>query len=262
MYRNIFDTHAHYDDERFDPDRQELLAALPEKGVCGVVNAASDMKTAEIGMALAEQYDYLYCAVGVHPHSADEFTSADLETLAAWSQHPKVVAIGEIGLDYHYDFSPRDTQQQAFEAQIRLANDLGMPVIVHDREAHADTMELLRRYRPKGILHCYSGSAEMAKEILKLGMYIAFGGAVTFKNARRALEAAAAVPLGRLLVETDCPYMTPEPFRGRRCDSAHIAYTAERLAEIKGVCAQELLDATCENAKAVYQLNETGSDRI
>lgn len=262
MYQNIFDTHAHYDDERFDPDRHEVLTALPKKGVCGVVNAASDMKTARIGMALAEQYDYLYCAVGIHPHAADEFTPADLASLAAWSKHPKVVAIGEIGLDYHYDFSPRYTQQEVFAAQIQLANDLGMPIVVHDREAHADTMELLRRYRPKGILHCYSGSAEMAKEILRLGMYIAFGGAVTFKNARKTVEAAAAVPLDRLLVETDCPYMTPEPFRGRRCDSAHIAYTAERLAEIKGVSTQELLDATCENAKAVYQLNETGSDRI
>lgn len=164
------------------------------------------------------------------------------------------MAIGEIGLDYHYDFSPRDVQKVVFERQLQLAKDLDMPVIIHDREAHGDTLELLKRYQPKGIVHCYSGSAEMAKELLKIGMYVAFGGAVTFKNARKTLEAAEAIPMDRLLVETDCPYMTPEPFRGKRCDSSMIVYTAQKLGELKGMDPQDLLDQTWENAKAVYQL--------
>ncbi|MEM1484850.1 TatD family hydrolase [Oscillospiraceae bacterium PP1C4] len=254
MYQNIFDTHAHYDDEKFAEDRHEVLSSLKGKGVCAVLNAACDMESAAASIKLTEQYDFVYCAVGVHPHSASEFTPADLDTLTAYTKLPKVVAIGEIGLDYHYDFSPREMQQQVFEAQIKLALDLDLPIIVHDREAHADTMALLQKYKPRGIVHCYSGSAEMAKEILKIGMYIAFGGAVTFKNARKTLEAAAAVPLERLLVETDCPYMTPEPFRGRRCDSSHIAYTAQTLAEIKNVTPQTLLDYTCKNAYDVYRI--------
>ena len=254
MYQNIFDTHAHYDDTRFDGDRDALIASLAENGVVGVVNAASDIGTCRSGMQLAERWPFFYCAVGVHPHSASEFTHADLVALREYAKHPKVVAIGEIGLDYHYDFSPRDTQQRVFDKQIRLALDLDLPVIVHDREAHADTLDLLRRYKPRGILHCYSGSAEMAQEILKLGMYIAFGGAITFKNARRAIEAAQVIPLDRLLVETDCPYMAPEPMRGRRCDSTMIARTAGKLAEIKGISPQELLDITCRNAREVYRI--------
>ncbi len=252
MYQNIFDTHAHYDDEKFDPDRAEVLSRLPSQGVCAVVNAACDMESCESGLHLAQAYDYVYCSAGVHPHSASEWQGGDCERLAGYTQHPKVVAIGEIGLDYHYDFSPRETQREVFAAQLALANDLGLPVIIHDREAHADTLQLLQKYRPKGILHCYSGSAEMAKEILKLGMYIAFGGAVTFKNARKTLEAAALIPDDRLLLETDCPYMSPEPMRGRRCDSSMIALTAERLASLRGTDPQALLDMTCRNAQAVY----------
>ena len=254
MYRNIFDTHAHYDDHKFDDDRCALLDSLPEKGVCGVVNAASDLASSVKGMELTARWPWLYCAVGVHPHEADGFQESDLAKLAEFSRIEKVVAIGEIGLDYHYDFSPRDIQRAVFEAQTRLACDLGLPVIIHDREAHADTMEVLRKYRPKGIVHCFSGSAELAMEIVKLGMYVAFGGAVTFKNARRAVQAAAVVPEDRLLVETDCPYMAPEPLRGRRCDSSMIAYVAERLAAIRGVDPQALLDQTCANAQAVYNL--------
>lgn len=252
--QNIFDTHAHYDDERFDPDRDELLRSLPERGVCAVVNAACDMRTSEIGQQLAASYDYIYCSVGVHPHDAKDYANADTSTLADYIGREKVVAIGEIGLDYHYDYSPRDVQQRVFETQLALAHELSMPVIIHDREAHADTLAMLKKYRPEGILHCYSGSAEMAKEILGLGMYIAFGGAVTFKNARKTLEAAAAVPLDRLLVETDCPYMSPEPFRGSRCDSTMIARTAETLAQIHGISTQELLDITNANARRVYRI--------
>lgn len=252
MLNHIFDTHAHYDDRKFDADRDAVLSALPEKGIYAVVNAACDMKSCKTGIALAEQHSFVYCSAGIHPHSADEFRPNDIDLLAEYAKHNKVVAIGEIGLDYHYDFSPRDIQNQVFEAQLQLAHELDMPVIIHDREAHADTMSLLKKYRPHGILHCYSGSAEMAKELIKMGMYIAFGGAVTFKNARKTLEAAAAVPLERLLLETDCPYMTPEPFRGKRCDSSHIVYTAQTLAALKQLEPQALLDATCTNAKAVY----------
>lgn len=255
MYQNIFDTHAHYDSEKFNGDRDAVIASLPEKGVVGVVNAACDMASCETGLALAKAYPFLYCSVGVHPHSADEYTPQCRETLSRYAAEARVVAIGEIGLDYHYDFSPRDVQQRVFADQLALARDLDLPVIIHDREAHQDTMDLLRKFKPRGILHCFSGSAEMAREIVKMGMYVAFGGAVTFKNARKLLDAVKAVPLDRLLVETDCPYMTPEPFRGKRCDSSMIAYTAERLAELQGILVQPLLDATCENAKAVYGLS-------
>ncbi len=254
MYQNIFDTHAHYDDGRFDADRDQLLPSLPQKGVVAVVNAASDLATCQSGLELTQKYPFFFCAVGVHPHQAEQFQSGDLETLARLAKEPKVVAIGEIGLDYHYDFSPREVQKRVFEAQLRLARDLQMPVIIHDREAHEDTLTLLRRYRPQGILHCFSGSAEMAREIVDLGMYVAFGGAVTFKNARKPLEAAAAVPMDRLLVETDCPYMAPEPLRGRRCDSSMIEFVANRLAQVKGIEPQALLDQTCENAKKVYKI--------
>lgn len=254
MYQNIFDSHAHYDDEKFDPDRADVIALLPGKGVCHVVNVACDMPSCKTSIALTEAYPFFSCSVGIHPHAASAFVPGDLDILAGYTSLHKVVALGEIGLDYHYDFSPRDVQKQVFEAQLRLACDLGIPVIIHDREAHADTMELLKKYRPQGIVHCYSGSAEMAKEILKLGMYLAFGGAVTFKNARKTLEAAASVPLDRLLVETDCPYMSPIPFRGQRCDSSMIPHTAERLAELHKIPPQELIDQTCENAKRVYRL--------
>lgn len=252
--QNIFDTHAHYDDERFDVDRDELLASLPQKGITGVVNAAVSLESTKASLALAQQYDFVYASAGFHPHEASLFQDGDIERLAEYAAHEKVVAIGEIGLDYHYDFSPRETQRSVFEKHLTLANDLDMPVIIHDREAHGDMLELLQKYRPKGIVHCFSGSAEMAWEIVKLGMYIGFGGAVTFKNARRPLEAAAAVPLDRLVLETDAPYMTPEPFRGKRCDSSYIQYTAQRLSEALRIDAQELLDLTCGNARQVYEL--------
>lgn len=254
MLQSIFDTHAHYDDNRFDSDRDEVISSLPEKGVCAVLNAACDIPSCESGLKLAEQYQFFYCSVGVHPHSASDYKPEDTGRLAEYTKHPKVRAIGEIGLDYHYDFSPRDVQKAVFEEQLRLACDLDIPVIIHDREAHGDTMDLLRKYRPAGIVHCFSGSAEMAKEVVRLGMYIAFGGAVTFNNARKLLDAAQAVPGDRLLLETDCPYMAPEPFRGRRCSSSMITYTAARLAELRGVDTQALLEQTAENARAVYRL--------
>lgn len=249
---NIFDSHAHYDDDRFDGDRDEVLSGLPSKGVCAVMNAASNLKSAEFGVKLAETYDFVYASAGVHPHEAKDAPADLRKRLIALAKHPRVLAIGEIGLDYHYDLSPRDIQLKIFKLQLQTALELDMPVIIHDREAHADTLAMLKKYKPKGIVHCYSGSAEMAAELLQLGLYIGFTGVVTFKNARRTLEAVTAVPLDRLLVETDCPYMAPEPYRGRRCDSSMITETAGVMARVKRVSAQELLDITCQNARDVY----------
>ena len=252
-YRGIFDTHAHYDDERFDEDRSSVLGSLAEHGVSLVVDPACDLASCEKTLALSQKYGFLYSAVGVHPHSAEsDGTDNWLEKVESFAKQSKVVAIGEIGLDYHYDFSSREKQIEVFSAQLELANDLELPVIIHDREAHADTLELVQKYRPKGIIHCYSGSAEMAREFIKLGMYIGFTGSVTFKNANKLLLAAAEVPEDRILLETDCPYMAPVPYRGTRCDSTLIPATAERLAEIRGTDAQTLIDRACENGCRVY----------
>lgn len=256
MYKNIFDTHAHYDDERFDEDRDELLSSLFESSVSHIVNCGCDLKSSLTTIALAEKYENLYAAVGVHAHEASECTAEGLAKIAALYEHKKVVAVGEIGLDYYYDFSPRERQIEVFRQQIELANKLGLPVIIHDREAHEDTLNILKELRPKGVVHCFSGSVEMAREILKLGLYIGLGGAVTFKNAVKPVEVAKEVPLDRLLLETDAPYMTPVPFRGKRCDSAHIMYTAERIAEVKGMDVQELIDVCNENAKKLFKINK------
>lgn len=254
MYSNIFDTHAHYDDSRFDEDRDELIASLKGKGVSHIVNCGCDLRSSLSTVALSEKYDFIYAAVGIHAHEAEEATEDDLEKIKKLYEKEKVVAVGEIGLDYHYDFSPRDRQLEIFERQLILANTLNLPVIVHDREAHEDTMNLLKKYRPKGVVHCFSGSAEMAKEIVKLGMYIGIGGAVTFKNAKKPVEVVEYLPLDRLLLETDAPYMTPVPFRGQRCDSSYIAYTAEKIAEIKGINVQELINICNENAKKMFNI--------
>lgn len=253
MYQNIFDSHAHYDDARFDKDRHTLLEQLFEGGVCGIVNAASSMQSCQTSLDLARRYPQIYCAVGVHPDAAHCFTQADCTALAGFAQQPKVVAIGEIGLDYHYDdVSPRDVQREVFERQLRLALELNLPVIIHDRDAHQDTMDLLRKYRPRGVLHCYSGSAEMVQEVAHLGLYLGFTGVVTFKNARKALEAVAAVPPDRLLIEMDCPYMSPEPHRGKRCDSSFLVHTGEKLAELTGVTPQALFDQTRRSACELF----------
>ena len=254
MYKNIFDTHAHYDDERFGEDRDELLSSLFEGSVSHIVNCGCDLKSSLTTIALAEKYENLYAAVGVHAHEAETCTDDDLAKIAELYSHNKVVAVGEIGLDYFYDFSPRERQIEVFRAQIELANKLDLPVIIHDREAHEDTLNILKELRPKGVVHCFSGSVEMAKEIIKLGLYIGLGGAVTFKNAKKPIEVAEYVPLDRLLLETDAPYMTPVPFRGKRCDSAHITYTAEKIAEVKGMDVQELIDVCNENSKKLFNI--------
>ncbi len=253
MLNNIFDTHAHYDDEAFDMDRDRLLAELPEKGVCNIVDQAVDLRTAELALELAEKYDYIYAAVGIHPENMDNLPENYIDILRELSKHKKAVAIGEIGLDYYYDI-PKDKQRRVFEEQLVLAKELSMPVCVHDREAHGDTLSMLKRYNPKGVVHCFSGSCEMAREIVMLGMYIGFGGVVTFKNARRSLEVVQEIPLERIVLETDAPYLAPVPNRGKRCDSSMIIYTAQRIAEIKNITTEEILAATCQNAKRLYGL--------
>ena len=248
----IFESHAHYDQKRFDSDRAQVISSLAAAGVTRVMNPASDLPSSRDALALAEQYPFFWCAVGVHPHEAAEAPAEYRAELRELAGHPKVKAIGEIGLDYHYDFSPRDIQRRVFEEQLILAKELDLPVIIHDREAHGDTMELLTRYRPRGVVHCFSGSAEMAKQVADLGMYVGFTGTVTFKNARKPLEAVAAVPEDRLLLETDCPYMAPEPLRGRRCDSSMLPYTAAAMAAARGVSPQQLVDLTARNACRLF----------
>lgn len=248
----IFDSHAHYDDPAFDPDREEVLAAIRRSGVETVLTIGADLDSSRAALALAERHPFLWAAVGVHPHGAGELPGDWLEQLKSLAASPRVLAIGEIGYDYHYDLQWKEAQKTVFRAQLERAARLDLPVIIHDREAHGDTMELLKRYRPAGVVHCYSGSAEMAREVLALGMYIGFTGVVTFRNARRALEAAAIIPPDRLLVETDCPYMAPEPFRGRRCDSTLLPYTVTRLAQVKGMAPQELADITAANARRLF----------
>lgn len=254
---NIFDSHAHYDDEAFDPDREALLEELPRRGVCNIVNCGADLKSSLASVELAAKYSYFFAAVGIHPECAKDAPADYIAQLEALIGRNKVVAVGEIGLDYHFeDNAPREVQKELFEAQILLAKKHNLPIIVHDRDAHGDTMELLHRHRPKGVVHCFSGSVEMAKEVVRLGMYVGLGGAVTFKNARVPVEVAAAVPEDRLLVETDCPYMSPVPFRGKRNDSSLISYTAAKLAEIRNVTADELLSVTKQNAETLFGLYE------
>ena len=255
MINNIFDTHAHYADSAFDEDREAVLAELPSKGVSYVMLASSSVKDTAENAQLAGCYDYIYAASGVHPESVDTDPEDYLDIVRKTAlSSPKIKAIGEIGLDYHYEGYDREKQIRFFEEQIVLAKELGLPIIVHSRDATEDTMTLLKKHRPQGILHCFSGSAETAKEVIKLGMYIGFTGVITFKNAKKAIKALEAVPPDRLLLETDCPYMAPVPFRGKRCDSSMIAYTAEKAAEIKGISVQELVDITCENSKRIYSI--------
>lgn len=259
MERLIFDSHAHYDDSRFDEDRHEVLRSLPERGVRYVMNVACDLASCHQVLQLADAYEFVYAAMGIHPQAAGEIETVPdyRERLREYLKQPKVRALGEIGLDYHYEDFPRDLQKKAFAQQLELAVELDLPVIVHDRDAHKDTLELLKQYRPKGIVHCYTGSAPMVKDILELGLYVGFTGVVTFKNARKVLQAADSVPLDRLLIETDCPYMAPEPMRGHRCDSSFLQYTAARLAQLKGISAQELMKQTCKNACRIYGIQDT-----
>ena len=246
----IFDTHAHLLDEQFDADREELLASLPDAGIAKVMEACCDEAGIDRVAELVARVPFLYGSAGVHPHSADEFRPETLGHIREALTRERMIAIGEIGLDYHYDFSPRDVQRDCFDAQLALAAELKKPVIIHDREAHGDTMDLLRPYRGKlsGVMHCFSASYEIAKECIDLGLYIAFGGALTFKNAVRQWEIAGKLPLDRLLVETDCPYMTPAPFRGQRNDPSRIVLTLEKLAALRGMDPEPLAEILSENS--------------
>lgn len=252
----IFDSHAHYDSEQFDCDRETLLGEiLPQKGVVGILNMGSDMPGCETTVALTRQYAYVYGAVGIHPECAADLPGNWLERIEDWLREEKIVAVGEIGLDYHWlDACPKERQQEVLAAQLELANRLRLPVVIHDREAHADTLDFLRRYRPQGVVHCFSGSVETAREVLGLGLYIGLGGVVTFKNARHAVDVAREIPLERLLVETDAPYMAPVPCRGKRNDSSLIAYVIEKIAEIRGVEAQTVANASVENTRRLFAL--------
>lgn len=245
----LFDTHAHYDASQFDADRDEALSGLPGKGVALVVNPGCDPESSAAAVALARRYPHVYAAVGWHPENCAPYTPDSLAQLRTWCADPRVVAIGEIGLDYYWEENPpRELQKQVFRDQLALAAELDMPVIVHDREAHGDTMDLIRAFPGvRGVMHCFSGSAEMAKELVKLGWMISFTGVLTYKNARKAVEAAQAVPMERLMIETDAPYMAPEPCRGRRCDSALVYHTCERLAAVKGLSTEACARATMEN---------------
>lgn len=254
MYRNIFDTHAHYDDEAFQDDLEGLLSAFPDSGISGVVSCGVNEESSKKNIALAHKYGFIYAAVGYHGLNTEDLTDNYLEAIKALAQDKKVVAIGEIGLDYHYEKETRDLQIKIFREQIRLANELDLPVIVHDREAHEDTLNILKELKPKGVLHCFTGSVETAKEILKLGMYIGLGGAVTFKNAVKPVEVAKIVPEDRLVLETDAPYMSPVPFRGKRCTSLLIPYTAQKIAEVRNTDVQALLDATDKNARELFNI--------
>ena len=248
----IFDSHAHYDDSAFDSDRYQLLDGLFADGVCGIINVGCSLKSCESSLALAEKYDNIYAAVGIHPEDAAKLPEDYLIRLEKFAAHEKAVAIGEIGLDYYYEGYDREAQLRVFEEQLQLAKKLSMPVIIHSRDACADTMELLKKYRPKGVMHCFSGSAETAMEIVGLGMYVGFTGVLTFKNAKKAVAACAAVPADRLLLETDCPYMAPTPHRGERCHSGMIRLTAEKMAEIKGVTCDEMLKICRENTMRLF----------
>ena len=254
----LFDTHAHLDDRAFDTDREALLAGLADRQVALVMNPGCSLESSRNAVAMAEKYPWLYAAVGSHPDAADEVCEeviAEFEKLCKLS--PKVKAIGEIGLDYHYEDIPRQLQQKAFLMQLELARKLDLPVIVHERDAHEDGMAIIKDFPTvKGVFHCYSGSAEMARQLVELGWYIGFTGVLTFKNARRAIETAASIPLERIVLETDCPYMAPEPFRGKRNDPGYLYRMAEKLAEIRGVSVEEIHRITTENGKRLYRITE------
>ena len=250
-----FDTHAHYYDDAFDPDREELLSALPQRGVELVLCPGCDLETSRASIDLAQRHPHVYAAVGFHPEDLEGVGFSALGEIEDMAAHPKVRAIGEIGLDYYWEKEPekRELQREFFAAQLELAQKLDLPAIVHDREAHKDCMDIVRaRPGAKGVYHCYSGSLEDAKVLAGLGWFISFTGAITFKNARRALEVIAWLPLDRIMIETDAPYMAPEPYRGKRCDSGYVYRVAETIAQVKGLTTDEVARATTANGRRFF----------
>jgi TatD DNase family protein len=252
----FIDSHAHLDDERFDEDREILIESLKENNIDLVFNIGADIKSSKASVQLAKKFENIYAVVGVHPHDAKDVEEDYLDILRELSKEEKVVAIGEIGLDYYYDNSPRDIQKKVFKEQLDLAKELDLPVVIHTRDAAQETFDILKEAaeggKLRGIMHCYSGSVEMAMEYIKLGFYISLGGPVTFKNSKVAKEVAKAIPLDRLLIETDCPYLTPEPYRGKRNEPKYVKYTAEAIAELRGISVEEVAKATSENAKTIF----------
>ncbi len=248
----IIDTHAHYDDRQFESDFEQLMDEMRQNGVEKIITCGVTLEDSEKVLKMCEKYDILYAAVGIYPHEThkSEFDAEKLEQLA---KHKKCVAIGEIGLDYFYDDSPRDTQIEVLKRQIEVANELNLPITFHDRDAHQDSLEILKKYKPKGVVHCYSGSVEMAKEIVKIGMSLGIGGVLTFKNARVLPDVVREIPLEKIVLETDAPYMAPVPFRGKRNRSDYIIHIAERVAEIKGMSTSQVLEITNNNAKEIFK---------
>lgn len=251
----IFDSHAHYDDEAFDADREELLASLPEKGVGKAVNCGCDEKSSETALSLAERFPYIYAAVGIHPENAKK--DADIQSIERMARHSKCVAIGEVGLDYHYTTENKELQKEIFIAQIELSNSLGLPLIIHERDAYSDCLEILKAHTPeRAVMHCFSGNSESVREILKLGLFIGVGGTLTFKNNKKTPEMLLKVPEDKLLFETDAPYLSPEPMRGKRNDSSNIRFVAERAGLILGKEPEELLHITYDNAMRFFNIKE------
>jgi TatD DNase family protein len=254
----LFDTHAHYNAEQFAEDRDEVLSSMNENDVQLIMNPATKVSEFDEIIAMCERYPFMYGAVGIHPEEVDTFDDAAPDMIRRFAKHPKIKAIGEIGLDYYWVKDNKELQKRILGIQVDIARELKLPVIIHDRDAHGDTLDLLREHKVwecGGVFHCYSGSAEMVREILDWGMYIGFGGALTFKNASRPISAAAAVPLERLVIETDSPYMAPVPMRGKRNSSVYVGYVAQKLAEIKGIDAEEMKRICFENGKRLYNID-------
>ncbi len=248
-----FESHAHYDDPRFDDDRDELLASFPEEGIETVVNSSSDIASSKASIALAEKYPFFYASVGVHPHEVKSMTEDNIETLRQLSKHPKVVAIGEIGLDFYYNHSPRDDQRYWFKRQLKLAEELDMPIIVHSREASQECFDIIKASNVrKGVIHCYSGSAPMAKDYIDMGFYIGIGGSLTFKNNRKTVEVVEQIPLEKILIETDAPYLAPVPHRGERNDSRLLKYVVEKIGSIKNAAEEDICNITKNNAIELF----------
>ncbi|MFJ7978589.1 TatD family hydrolase [Peribacillus sp. JNUCC 23] len=254
----LFDTHVHLNDKQFEEDLEEVIQRTKEAGVSNVVVVGFDRPTITRAMELVDGYDFIYAAVGWHPVDAIDMTDEDLNWIEELAAHPKVVAIGEMGLDYHWDKSPKEIQKDVFRKQIKLAKKVKLPIIIHNREATADIIEILKEenaHEVGGIMHCFSGSAEIAKECVEMNFYISLGGPVTFKNAKKPKEVAAEIPLDRLLIETDCPYLAPHPFRGKRNEPAYVKLVAEQIAEIKEITYEEVAEATTRNAKKLFGIN-------
>ncbi|NLK22052.1 MAG: TatD family hydrolase [Epulopiscium sp.] len=250
-----FESHAHYDDKAFDEDREELLEKLPIEGIDYVIQVAANVSSSKAGIELAKRYEYIYCSIGVHPHDVKELNEDNFKQLKGLSKEYKVVAIGEIGLDYHYDNSPRDLQRHWFERQLNWAKEIELPVIIHSREASYETFDIISKVKPrKGVIHCYSGSVEMAKEYVKKGFYIGIGGTTTFKNAKKVIEVIKEIPLSSILIETDAPYLSPVPFRGKRNDSTNLRYIVEKIANIKDVDVKEIARITKENGRELFKI--------